>query len=89
MRNDEIITRILAFVNKYGGMYSDYYVGITNNVDERLKQHGASHKLRVYDDLVSRINAKDTEQHLLSHYGFKGDTGGGDSDSTFLYCFKL
>lgn len=89
MRNDEIVTRILAFVNKYGGLYSDYYVGITNDVDLRLRQHGASHKNRVYEDLVSREDAKDTEQYLLSQYGFKGDTGGGESDSTLLYCFKL
>ena len=89
MKNDEIIVRILNFVSEHKGRQSEYYVGITNDVDDRLRQHGASQKLRVYDDLGSRIDAKDTEEYLLSHYSFKGDTGGGDSDSTFLYCFKL
>ena len=89
MKNQAMITRVLDFVSNHGGVSSDYYVGITNDVDDRLRQHGASGKFRVYDDLVSREDAKDTEQYLLAQFGFKGDTGGGESNSTLLYCFKL
>lgn len=89
MINDSMVTKVIDFVNSNGGVHAQFQVGITNNVDDRLRQHGASHKLRVYDELFSRIDAKDTEKYLLDRYGFAGDTGGGESDSTLLYCFKL
>lgn len=88
MENNEAIGKILNFVRQIGGSHSDFIVGITNNVGERLKQHGASNKPRVIHNIFSRQDAKDTENFLLSRYGFKGDTGGGESDTTWIYCFK-
>ena len=89
MQNSQAVAKILDFVKENGGNHGDFKLGITNNVGERLAQHGATNKPRVFQDLISRIDAKDTEQYLLSRYMFKGDTGGGEPDTTWIYCFKV
>ena len=89
MQNNNIIVKILNFVKENGGNHSDFRLGITNNVDERLAQHGASNKISVNFNLVTREDAKATEDYLLSRYLFKGDTGGGESNTTWIYCFKV
>lgn len=89
MYDNEIVAKILNFVRENGGVHSDFKLGITNNVDERLVQHGAGNNPRIFYDLASREIAKDTENYLLSCYMFKGDTGGGESNTTWIYCFKV
>jgi len=89
MRDDIVIARIMSFVRENGGIQTQFQVGLTNDVRARLEQHGASNKPNISQNTDSRQDAKDTEEYLLSRYSFKGDTGGGEPDSTFLYCFKL
>lgn len=89
MRDDGIIERIVAFMNQNGGVYSQFQVGITNNISERLSQHGASNKLHVSFNLGSKQDAEDTESYIVNYYKTKGDTGGGAPDTMWIYCFKI
>ena len=58
--------------------YSDFYIGITNDVNRRLfTEHN-----------VDRDNAQAVEEHYLGQ-GMNGDTGGGTDDSTYVYCYQI
>lgn len=74
----------------YGGSVYDYTIGITADVDARLRQH--SGKTRILNSLswlaFSEQDARDTEAYLLKLYpDVKGDTGGGNNPK-YVYIFK-
>jgi hypothetical protein len=76
---------------KCGGSYSDYYVGITNDIDRRLfSEHNVDKKRNqwIYDEADSDIVARKVEQYFLDK-GCDGGSGGGDEDSIFVYCYKI
>lgn len=68
--------------------FSTWYVGITSDVERRLREH------RVVDTLLTRwaqafdathARAAETALHRL---GFSGDGGGGDSNASWVYVYK-
>lgn len=71
--------------------WSDYYVGITDNIDERL--HGF-HKVPkkghwfIWCPADSEEIARDVEKYFLGK-GMDGAPGGGDDDTTFVYCYEI
>jgi hypothetical protein len=71
--------------------WSDFYVGITDNVEERL--HGF-HKVPkeghwfIYCPADSEDIARNVEKYFLKK-GMDGDTGGGDDDTIFVYCYEI
>ena len=73
------------------GYYSDFYIGITNNVSRRLfEEHNVSRDNAwwIYCEAEDKQTAQDVEEHYLQK-GMKGDTGGGTSQSTFVYCYEI
>lgn len=71
--------------------YKAYYIGITNNIDRRLfGEHNVSREYGwwIYCDAINKDHAQAVEEHFLEK-GMKGDTGGGTSDSTWVYCYKI
>ncbi len=85
-----IIKEFNTFLSKAGGKYSDYYVGITDDVDRRLfGEHNVDRKRDqwIYDEANSDAVARQVEKYFLDK-GCDGGTGGGDIDSTIVYCYK-
>lgn len=71
--------------------YSDFYVGITNDVERRLfGEHNVQKNGRwwIFRDAINKSTAQSVEEHYLNR-GMKGDTGGGTDDSTFVYCYEI
>ena len=74
-----------------GGNYSDYYVGITKNIDDRL--FGA-HKVPteghcyIYREAFNDTDARTVEKYYLDK-GMQGGDGGGDNESVFVYVYKV
>lgn len=71
--------------------YKDYYIGITNDIDRRLfGEHNVSRKYDwwIYCDAINKEHAQAVEEHFLEK-GMKGDIGGGTSDSSWVYCYKI
>ena len=66
--------------------YSAFYVGITNDVERRLKQHNVK-KADLKYKMRSKESAQDLEEFCLS-LGMDGDTGGGNEDSVWVYIYK-
>ena len=73
--------------------YKAYYIGITNDIDRRLfGEHNVNKTPNaawwIYREAINKDHAQAVEEHFLKK-GMKGDTGGGTSDSTWVYCYKI
>lgn len=71
--------------------YSDFYVGITNDIQRRLfDEHKVSEKNGwwIYRQAIDKKTAQYVEEYFLNK-GMKGDTGGGTDDSSFVYCYEI
>jgi len=70
---------------------SDFYVGITNDPDNRLfDEHNVDKRLGcwTYSEAINEQHAREAER-LLIDQGMEGGSGGGDDSSTFVYCYKI
>ncbi len=74
-----------------GGNYSDYYVGITKDIEDRL--FGA-HKVPkkghcyIYREAFNDTDSRAVETHYL-YKGMQGGDGGGDDESVYVYVYKI
>lgn len=87
--NAKIETEILNYIGSE--TKSDWYVGIATNAEERLFQDHNVDKENgrwIYRDAQSETDARDTEQHLLNNYSFKGGAGGGIRPH-YVYAYKI
>lgn len=88
----QIEREILKHVrNSSAKSFSEFYVGITNNVDQRLfKEHGVNKKegTWIYRKAITILEARSAE-NLLLNKGMKGGSGGGSDDSLFVYCYRI
>ena len=69
--------------------YSDFYVGITNDVERRLFiEHELDEQSDTYDffDFGSVDLARKAERLYLNQ-GLTGDTGGGTEESSVVYIY--
>lgn len=84
-----IVNELGGHIQKQGGTLSSWYVGITQNVDQRLfgdhrvpkENHWRAHRKAVSSDV-----ARAAEKALLN-WGCDGGTGGGDTDAVFVYAY--
>jgi len=81
-----IVRKIKEFIGQSNP--KDYYVGITNSLNARLTAHNVSALKVVHYKATTAQDAKDTERHLIDKVKTSGGSGGGVSDSTFVYCYK-
>jgi hypothetical protein len=88
----QIIADIDAHLQKSSKQnYSDFYIGITNDVERRLfNEHNVSKENAwwIYRQAVSKEHAQAVEEHYLSK-GMEGDTGGGTNETVFVYCYEI
>ncbi len=86
-----IYNEIVAHINKQGGPRSSWYVGITQDVDQRLF---GTHKVPreghwyIYREANTAQAARNIEKALLE-WGCDGGTGGGDSNAEFVYAYLM
>ena len=92
MTKEEIITDIRSYFGftVFSG-YSNYYVGITNDINRRLfDEHNVSEQKDywIYRTADSKSVAQKVEEYFLN-LGMQGDTGGGSEDTTYVYCYEI
>ena len=71
--------------------YSDYYIGITNDIERRLfDEHNVPRNGHWWIHRIadSETHARDAEKHFLDK-GMKGGTGGGGTDCVYVYCYEI
>lgn len=87
-----IVTEITDHLTKSGKRYySDFYIGITNNVERRLfKEHNVLKESMwwIYRTADNSDTARRVENYFLGK-GMRGDNGGGDNTSNIVYCYAV
>lgn len=86
--NEVILNHIKQDSGKY---YSDYYSGITDDIQRRLfNEHNVSPKndCWIYRKADTIYDARSAEEQLLAK-GMQGDSGGGSDNSVFVYCYRI
>ena len=87
----DIIPAINNFAKQSSKSYYDeFYIGITNDPQRRLAEHNVDpHTGRfVWYEATNKTTAQTVEEYFLSK-GMKGDTGGGQLNSTYVYCYEI
>ncbi|NQT78288.1 MAG: hypothetical protein HQ565_11270 [Bacteroidetes bacterium] len=74
-----------------GGNYSDYYVGITKSINDRLfGAHKVPENGHCY---IYHVASNDTDARAVEKYfiekGMQGGGGGGDEESVSVYVYKI
>ena len=92
MTKEEIITDIRSYFcfTVFSGS-SNYYVGITNDINRRLfDEHNVSEQKDywIYRTADSKSVAQKVEEYFLN-LGMQGDTGGGTDDTCIVYCYRI
>ena len=94
MTKEEIIRDFDAHLGKSNHQYySEFYVGITNNIESRLF---GSHKVPkdnhwwIYSPADTEEIARDVERYYLEK-GMRGGPGGGtgNGDAKYVYCYLV
>lgn len=76
-------------IKKQGGPLSNWYVGITENIEQRLfGAHKVPKKKHwfIYRKAYSQADARSLEK-LFVNKGCDGGAGGGDEDAIFVYAY--
>ncbi len=84
---EQIKSDIKNFVNENGGAYSDWYVGISEDPESRLQQHGSKNAW-IYREATSNEVARRIEKYFVEVLGTDGGSGGGDEYSDYVYAYK-
>ncbi len=74
-----------------GGLYSEYYVGVTKTIEQRLfTDHNVPRKghCYIFRKMDSDKSTREIEKHFLDK-GMKGSSVGSDPDSCFVYVYKI
>ena len=85
----QVYDEIVAHIKKQGGIYSNWYCGITSDWEDRLfNDHQVPRKdywyiaRQCYNDNDARI----VESALL-RFGCDGGAGGGDQTTVYVYAY--
>lgn len=87
----EIKENIIGYIWGYGGSYSSWYVGVSENPKDRLFfEHGVREKedAWIYQKASSSETARRVENYFVDVLGIEGEPGGGDEGAVFVYAYK-
>ncbi len=91
MEKQDIINLFLVFMQWSEQPFRNWYVGVTQNLKQRLAQHsisiGEGHYF--HETASSSQDAREIEKTLIEKYGLSGSPGGGDEDARIVYIFRM
>ena len=88
----EIIVEIEEYIENWGGVFSNWYVGITADVEDRLfNDHSVKKEggVWIYSRTSSSSMARRIEKYFIDRKGTQGGPGGGDENSIYVYAYKI
>ena len=91
MTPQQAANEIDAHIQKCGGGYPGWYVGIAADPRNRLfAAHNVSEKngTWIFRDAGSEQGARAVEDHFIAQ-GCKGCPGGGDGDTKCVYAYRI
>lgn len=93
MTKTALTQTFLDYIRDNGGIRHGYgwYAGVTSDPERRLFQEHWVKKRDgawIYGAADSDSDARDVERHLFE-IGCSGDSGGGDSNSVYVYAYRI
>jgi len=91
MTEFEIKADIKDHMDKNGGYYPNWYVGVSKEPRERLfNGHSVEEKRDawIYREATNSIVARRVEKYFCDIVGTDGGSGGGDEDACYVYAYK-
>jgi hypothetical protein len=90
MEAKALYERVLGYIETCKGQYSDWYVGITNNPQERFTTHGVHSLNHPSSWICSSENVSRGVEEMLLKLGLQGGPGGGVSNDppVYLYVYR-
>lgn len=85
---DDINTHLSKSGKRY---YSDFYIGITNDVERRMfTEHNVAKEKSwwIYRTATNSEIAHDVEDYFLKK-GMRGGSEGGNEESNIVYCYAV
>jgi hypothetical protein len=82
------IAEIESFIFENGGLFSDWYAGITDNIKERLYRYHNVKDTCVFVKTPSVEFARIIEKYFIEERKTDGGTGGGNDGSFYAYAYK-
>ncbi|MDD4952394.1 MAG: hypothetical protein PHV85_07595, partial [Desulfovibrionaceae bacterium] len=81
---NDIVRMAYDFFHDNGGPHKNYYLGITENLDNRPRAHGvADDTVYTFWQALNDARARQAEKSLLAG-GFEGGGGGGNEDAIYV-----
>jgi len=74
--------------NEANESYNNFYVGITDDVQRRLKEHNVTNEKYCSEKCEDHETARAVEKHYIEK-GTKGGDGGGDETTIYAYVYKI
>ena len=87
----KIIGDIEFYVQKRGGDWWQWYIGIAADVQSRLfSDHNVYRDgdAWIYRTAPTSRVAREVEAHLIEKHGAQGGSGGGDDDTRAVYAYR-
>ena len=84
-----ILVEMQAHIRQQGGKPSDWYAGVTSDIEQRLfTEHKVPKKDHwyIYRRALTADDARAVEKAFLDS-GCDGGTGGGQDDAVFVYAY--
>jgi hypothetical protein len=88
----EIVDAFIRFIHNFGGAYYQWYIGIAADPEKKLfNDHMVNKKNDTwkYENAGSEKNALTIEKYLIDKFGAQGDEGSGDSNTTYVYAYRI
>lgn len=88
MTAEQIYNEILTYVGSSN--FANWYVGVTNNIEERLFGYHKVHRTDgawYHGMAIDHTHSRAVESGLIK-LGFDGGTGGGDEKAAYVYAFR-
>ena len=89
--NTDIINEIITHMNSFGGEFSKWYCGITEDGRRRLfDEHNVSEDSGIY---IAKTATDKTAAEMIEKYfldqGCQGAPGGGNENSRIVYAYRI
>ncbi len=92
MTLQEFADQFSKYIQENGNNPSQWYVGIASDPEDRLFNDHNVPKIQhpfIYDNAQTEENARAVEKYLVDSLGTKGNPGGGDKSTTWVYAYLI
>lgn len=85
-----IISEIKNYASNHPSYWKDWYIGIASDPEQRLFiEHSVNKETDawIYSICQNCNSARNVEQYLIETLKTKGDLGGGDDNTKYIYAY--